>query len=205
MGVAAPNSLLLRRPHSCRIVERAAPLSGCASPRTSSRLETSDRAALRNTHRGARLRRPPVHSGTCEVRHPPLQHRGSNAWSSVVRGDAGPSITRARAVTALRMLLSARCSRSSWRLRRAPLNRSRTCERRAPDGASLRRPMYIVAPSPAALHADQHVRREAPNTASPLDNRESLTLGSPELKTHRRIPTTRAIGGMACGSLAAAV
>ena len=43
--------------------------------------------------------------------------------------------------------------------------------------------MCIVAHSPAAIHADQHVRREAPNTASPLANQECLTLGIQKLKT----------------------
>jgi hypothetical protein len=66
-------------------------------------------------------------------------------------------------------------------------------------------PMCIVAPSPAALQQDRHVRREAPNTASPLDDRECLTLGIQELKTRRPIAIPRAIGGTACGSLAAAV
>jgi hypothetical protein len=83
---------------------------------------------------------------------------------------ADPSITRARAVTALRMLLRARGSRSSWYLRRPPLNRSCTCERRTPIRPHRADPMCIVAPSPSANQPDWHVRREAPNTASPPSN-----------------------------------
>jgi hypothetical protein len=40
---------------------------------------------------------------------------------------------------------------------------------------------------------------------NPSDDRECLTLGIPELKTHGRISNTRALGGMACESLAATV
>jgi hypothetical protein len=77
--------------------------------------------------------RPPVHYGTCEVRHPTLQHSGSNPRDSVVRAETNPSVARARALTALRMLLRARGSRSSWCPSRTPLYRSCTCERRAPE------------------------------------------------------------------------
>jgi hypothetical protein len=66
-------------------------------------------------------------------------------------------------------------------------------------------PTRMVAPSPAALQSSRHVRREDPNTACSPGHRECLTLGIQELKTRRCIPTTRAIGGMACEFLAAAV
>jgi hypothetical protein len=41
--------------------------------------------------------------------------------------------------------------------------------------------------------------------ANPSDDREYLTLGIPELKTRGRISNARALGGMACQSLAATV
>ena len=89
---------------------------------------------------------------------------------SVVHTATEPSIARARAVTALRMPLRARGSRSSWCLRRPPLDRSRTCELALPRAPHPADPMCIVAPAPAALQSSQHVRREAPNAASPLSN-----------------------------------
>jgi hypothetical protein len=59
----------------------------------------------------------------------------------------------------------------------------------------LRDPRQIVAPSTAAPKARRHAQREAPDVADPSADRERLTLGIPELKTHDGSRTPRPSAG----------